>query len=234
MLGALLVVDGVAYLACCGCLSYLGVCVRARSARTHAAIDVRDGAWRGDAYLCARCLAAAGAGTATPQVGAGVVKCRQCNRGCRVGVEGCRGTVAYDDLSVGAERFVDVYLCGKHAATAAWLARAIARAPEFMARARRVWGAPNYHSLSTLDRGLRLHWRTLTAWNPRINYLLSGGAEAAMEAQAGSTTNKRKRAAAATATATTAAAAVDDADAAEEHAAVAHAVHATVEAYAMV
>jgi hypothetical protein len=193
MLGALLVNDSVAYMACCNCLSCL---------------EVRDGAWRGDAYLCARCLAAASSSTAATAAvgvgGAGVVKCRACNRGCRVGVEGCRGTVAYDDLSVGSERFVDVYLCGKHAATAAW-----------------VWGAPNYHSLSTLDRGLRLHWRTLTAWNPRVNYLLTSGAD---DAVAEVPTNKRKRGGAAAAAAPAVTAATMDEDAAEEHAAVAHAV----------
>ncbi len=90
---------------------------------------------------------------------------------------------------------------------------------------RRVWGAPNYHSLSTLDRGLRLHWRTLTAWNPRVNYLLTG-AEPAEVATAGG--SKRKRGASATATAV----ADGDTDAAEEHAVVTHAVLATIEAAA--
>jgi len=157
MLGTLLMVHGRAYMACAACLSYMDVA----TARHR----------RGDMLVCARCDAAEDtrgrAAAARSRAngrgghdggggggGGGVVTCRACGRACVPGADGCRGTVAFDDLRVDAERFVDVYLCGRHARRAAWL-----------------WAAPNYHALSTVDMGLRVHWRTLGAWNPRRNYL---------------------------------------------------------------
>ena len=81
------------------------------------------------------------------------VRCRKCNYYARVG-EPYVPYVVYDDLSVGAESFIEIYLCPSHAAQATWISSCV-----------------NVQSLSAVDRGLRERWNKPRDWNYAEDYL---------------------------------------------------------------
>ena len=121
--------------------------------------------WYDATLLCTRCWRRTqqqGELTSLGVYGAGTsAKCRQC-RSVRKPGERYFSTPVFDDATM---RFVAVYLCAKHAKKKGWL-----------------FAAPNYHSLTTVDVGIKSKWGALRSWDATRNYartlfggILSGG-----------------------------------------------------------
>jgi hypothetical protein len=111
--------------------------------------------WHGSLLVCTRCIRRVEEGVATSLGAYGSSasdKCRACAAVRKPG-ERFFGTCAYDEV---ARAFVDVYLCERHARKKSWL-----------------FGAANYHALSTIDVGLREKWGSLRAWNASHDYAAS-------------------------------------------------------------
>jgi len=122
--------------------------------------------WHNNALLCARCWRRANQGALNSLgiFGAGTaIKCRHC-RAVRKDGDVFFSTAVFDDAKL---RFVRIYLCDKHAKKKSWL-----------------FSAPNYHSLSTVDVGIKAKWGALRNWNGARNYARSVFDEDAAERDA--------------------------------------------------
>jgi hypothetical protein len=109
--------------------------------------------WRGETLLCTRCHLRALAGEQLALDSLGVSsKCRACTVVRKPGMR-FRPVTAYDET---ARVFIEVYLCERHAKKKAWL-----------------FDAPIYHSLETIDAGIRGKWGSMRAWDARRDYTQS-------------------------------------------------------------
>jgi len=116
-----------------------------------------DAHWRADTLLCSRCRRRADAGAPLAlgaSAASATVKCRVCSAVAKLGdAAPFASVVAFDETT---RTFVDVRLCAKHARRKAWL---------FL--------APTYHTLATIDAGLRANWGALRSWDATHDYSAS-------------------------------------------------------------
>ena len=119
--------------------------------------------WYNDTLACTRCYrrAAEGVSLSLGTFGASATaKCRGCSAVRKPG-DKFTSTPAYDET---AREFVTIYLCERHSKKKAWL-----------------FAAPNYHSLATIDAGIKANWGALRSWDAAHDYTASLFADADAE-----------------------------------------------------
>jgi len=127
--------------------SYVACC------RCLAYTSTENAHWHGDSLLCVGCWRKTRAGgvSGVSVISSGTaLKCLQCKRLPGAG-ETFTSTTVLDDKAM---RFLDVFFCEQHKKKKAW-----------------ILTSPNYHSLSTVEAGLKAGWGNLRHWETRRDYL---------------------------------------------------------------